>query len=207
MPRLPSATPSSRSSERRAVESLHEFQIGRIVLDIEHGARRSAIRRERSPQCGALRLPGYELRCRRQGQFDPEYASHPDRTIRANGSAHQFDQPLGHHQPDTGAFLRAGFLAQPIERLEQAAQPVPERVPRQCRGCRYELNPDGSRRIRQTAPPGLLYLIALKSRLISTCLTRVRSALTKQGISNGGNVMVTPRFWRLRLNHGPGIRA
>ena len=45
-----------------------------------------------------------------------------------------------------------------------------------------------------TAPPGLLYLIALKRRLIRTCLTRVRSALTKQGISNRGNVMPMPRF-------------
>ena len=45
-----------------------------------------------------------------------------------------------------------------------------------------------------TAPPGLLYLIALKRRLSRTCLTFVRSPLTKQGISNCGNVMVTLRF-------------
>src|SRR3954470_3144640 len=41
----------------------------------------------------------------------------------------------------------------------------------------------------ETEPPGLLYLMALKRRLIITCLMRVRSALMKQALSNVGNVM------------------
>ena len=45
-----------------------------------------------------------------------------------------------------------------------------------------------------TAPAALLYLMALNSRLISTCLTRVRSALTKYGVSKRGKVMLMPRF-------------
>src|SRR5256885_2801636 len=37
-------------------------------------------------------------------------------------SAHQLDQALADHQADAGAFLRAGFLAQPVEGLEQLGQ-------------------------------------------------------------------------------------
>ena len=60
-----------------------------------------------------------ELRRGRQAQFDPEHAAHADRAFRADGAAHQLDQPLGHHQADARAFLGAGLLAEPIERLEQ----------------------------------------------------------------------------------------
>ena len=53
-----------------------------------------------------------------------------------------------------------------------------------------------------TVPPALLYLIALESRLISTCFTRVRSALTKYGISNRGKGHADAALLRLRLDHG-----
>ena len=45
-----------------------------------------------------------------------------------------------------------------------------------------------------TVPFGLLYLTALNSRLISTCFSRVRSALTTCGISNCGKDIAMPRF-------------
>jgi hypothetical protein len=44
-------------------------------------------------------------------------------------------------------------------------------------------------------------LIALNSRLISTCLTRVRSAVTKRDLE-ARKVMPMPRLLRLRLDHG-----
>ena len=62
------------------------------------------------------------MRRARQAQFDPEHAAHPDGAFHADGAAHQFDQPLGHHQADARAFLGAGFLAEAIERLEELRQ-------------------------------------------------------------------------------------
>ena len=45
-----------------------------------------------------------------------------------------------------------------------------------------------------TAPPCRLYLIAFDSRLTRTCFSRVRSARTKEGVSNGGKVSAMARF-------------
>ena len=44
-----------------------------------------------------------------------------------------------------------------------------------------------------TVPSGLLYLIALKRRLIRTCFSRVLSARTKLGVSKRGKCMPMPR--------------
>ena len=44
-----------------------------------------------------------------------------------------------------------------------------------------------SRQDTSTPPPTRLYLMAFDSRLMNTCFTRVRSALTKNGPSNAGN--------------------
>ncbi len=36
----------------------------------------------------------------------------------------RFDQPLGHHEPDSSAFFEPGLLAEPVEWLEQLRQLV-----------------------------------------------------------------------------------
>ena len=46
-----------------------------------------------------------------------------------------------------------------------------------------------------TRPPTRLYLMALDSRLTSTCLTRVRSARTSQGPSSSGKCTRMPLWW------------
>ena len=157
-------------------ELLDQFQVGRVVFDIEQGASRRAVRRLRVRASAAARLAGLQARCARQAQFDPEHAAHADGAVHADGAAHQFDQPLGHHQADAGAFLRAGFLPSRLNGWNSCAScsgaspaPVSRTLMRiESRGA--------SAHSTTTVPPGLLYLMALNSRLIRTCLTRVRSA-------------------------------
>ena len=84
------------------------------------------------------------MRGRRELQFDPEDATHADRALDSDRAAHQLDQPLGHDQADAGAFLRAGFLAEAIERLEQLRQ----LLGRHPRAGIAHADPDRVRRVR-----------------------------------------------------------
>ena len=59
------------------------------------------------------------MRRRAQKHFDPEHGSLAYRAIDADDSAHQLDQPLGHHQADACTFLDAGLFPEAVERLEQ----------------------------------------------------------------------------------------
>jgi hypothetical protein len=150
----------------------------------------------RTPASGPAAAPG-------QPQFDPEHAADADRAVHADGAAHQFHQALGHHQADAGAFFRAGLLAQPVEGLEQLRQlsrrQSPSPVSRTL--MRMRLRPRQALQLT-TRPPGVLYLMALNSRLISTCLTRVRSASHEAGESKRGKscdaALAAPavRSWR-----------
>ena len=56
-----------------------------------------------------------------------------------------------------------------------------------------------------TAPPAWLYLMALESRLIRICFTRVRSASTKQGLFQLEKTHGNAVLLRLRLDHGLAI--
>jgi hypothetical protein len=51
-------------------------------------------------------------------QLNPEDATHADRALDTNDSAHQFDQPFAHHKPNACALAHMRLLAQAIERLE-----------------------------------------------------------------------------------------
>ena len=135
-------------------------------------------------------------------QFDPEHAALADRAFHADFAAHQFDQPLAHHQADAGAFLGAGLLSETIERLEQ----LREFFRRQSFAGVLDADAYAFRAARAavttTVPCARLYLIALESRLMRTCFTRVRSALTKYGMSNWGKAHADAAFLRLRFDHG-----
>jgi hypothetical protein len=136
------------------------------------GARRAA-RRGIPRRC--CPVPGWAARAANSTQNTGPDADH---AVHADLPAHQLDQLLGDHEPDAGAFFAAVVLAEAVERLEQLRKLV-----RRQAGAGV---PDAdAHAIRAavahwtiTLPPMPLYLIAFDSRLIMTCLIRVRSACT-----------------------------
>ena len=101
---------------------LDQIHVCRVVLDIEQGALRRTSGQLRPDRGLNFAVFDFKLGCRRQDQFAPEHASHPDRAFHAENALHQFGQSFCHHQTDARAGHTAGPLAQPVERLEQLRQ-------------------------------------------------------------------------------------
>ena len=55
----------------------------------------------------------------RHVHFDRENTAFADSAFDPNSPAHQLNQPLRHHQANTGALLRCGLFAQSVEWLKQ----------------------------------------------------------------------------------------
>ena len=209
MPRMPFVARQQAHVGPPRDELLDQLQVGRVVLDVQQGTQRRAVGRLRRPARSWVRLRSSASRGAASAmQFDPEHAAHADGAFHADDAAHQFDQPLAHHQADARAFLAAGLLPEAIEGLEQ----LRELLRRQSRAGVLDADADALRRARacrspRRVPPSRLYLIALESRLMRTCFTRVRSALTNTGMSKRGKGQADAALQRLRLDHGPAIAA
>ena len=98
---------------------------------------------------------------------------------------------------------RLALLSETVERLKELQQ----HVRRQARAGVPDADANAFRRARgctstTTVPFGWLYLIALERRLMRTCFNRVRSASTKQGLSNWGKGHSDAALLPLRLDHG-----
>ena len=97
---------------------LNQFQIRRVVFNIQHGAagQLAGVKREMRP--GVVISVGESGRLGKC-KLNPEGAAFTELARHADGAAHQLDEVLGHHQPDAGALLGGGFLAYAVERLKQ----------------------------------------------------------------------------------------
>ena len=113
-------------------EILDQHQVGRIVLDVEQGAQLRVGLRLAPARQPRARPRRRQLRFGRQVQLDPEHAALPDGAFHADDAAHQFDQPLAHHQADAGAFLGVRLLPETVERLEQLRQLLRRQALRRC---------------------------------------------------------------------------
>jgi hypothetical protein len=131
---------------------------------------------------------------RSQQQFEPEHASHADSAFDADHAFHLFDHPLAHHEADAGAFLGAASLSETVERLKE----LRHFFRRQSRAGIFDADANAFRlvtaHVTSTVPRSRLYLIALDSRLMRTCFTRVRSAVDMEWDRHTGEtVMPMPR--------------
>ena len=205
MPALPFAARQQAHVRAARDELLDQLQIRRIVLDIEQGAQRCAaagpvlaatLADSASPtsSCGLGRRRSVRsrTRCPRRRCFPrrsrppsvrPVACSPPGRCRclpRALASCPRRLNGWNSCASFSGDKSRAGILDADA----------------------YAVRGRSRRTSTTTVPPAWLYLIALESRLIRTCFSRVRSALTKQGMSNSGKVMRDAALLRLRFDHG-----
>ena len=122
MPRMPSFATNSRISGRRSRSFSTNIKFA--GLSSTHSSVCSGASGGRARRYGRLefRRRRDELRRMRRVQFDPEHAAHADRAFGADFPAHQFDQPLAHHQADARSLLAAGLLPEAIEGLEQLGE-------------------------------------------------------------------------------------
>jgi hypothetical protein len=111
------------------------------------------------------------LRCGGERHFDPEHTAHAGRAVHTDQTTHEFYQPLGHHQANARALFPASLLPSrlngwnswPSCSWSQAGAGVAHADAHRLRrsACRSTV----------TWPPVWLYLMALNSRLISTCFS------------------------------------
>ena len=101
---------------------LDQLEIGGVVLDVEQGPQRGAVLRLRLDPGFGLAGVRFELRRVGGAELEPEDAAHSDAALHADHASHQLDQPLAHHQADTGSLHRAAPLAEAVEGLEQLRQ-------------------------------------------------------------------------------------
>src|SRR5882762_2002000 len=143
---------SMTSGRAARAELLDQLQVGRVVLYIEQGAKRPTAFDSRLSGCYGFGFTIRECRRRSRIQLDPEHASYPDVAFHADGTPHQLDQPLGHDQADSRAFLGADLLPETIERLEklrqllrrQSCAGVPDADANAARGARGAFHRHGS---------------------------------------------------------------
>jgi hypothetical protein len=98
----------------------------------------------------------------------------------ADAAAHQLDQAAGDGQADAGSFDI--LVCQALEGAEDAVDLFGRDAGP---GVMDQAPPPPARllQVMRTSPSGRLYLIALETRLMTTCLSRLRSART---VSSGG---------------------
>ena len=181
--------------------TLHHAHIGIVVFDIKQCHRavdgKKRRRRRRSSELLILQL---QRGASRDRQFNPERAAVLETAVHSNAPAHQFDQPFGERQADARPFRFGAFSSQSLERQEDLLQVfrcnavsgithlnAPQFPRWLCRPalfrpalCRSSM----LRRETMTRPPSRLYLMALESRLSSTCCKRCRSASTCASSAN-----------------------
>ena len=103
-------------------ELLDQFEVGRIVFDIQKCLRLPASRQRSCRRRFVRSGQPHEQGCGSALQFNPEHASDVDDAFGTDRASHQLNQSFRNHQTDAGAFYRTGFLAETIERLKQLPQ-------------------------------------------------------------------------------------
>ena len=101
-------------------ELLDQLQVGRVVLHVEQGAQRRVRPALRPGQvaAGSPSCRGRAAGAAAESSSNQNTLPTPTVLSTPIDAAHQFDQPLAHHQADAGALLGAVLLAEPVERLE-----------------------------------------------------------------------------------------
>src|SRR5437588_835837 len=69
-----------------------------------------------------FRRADVKLRLVRRGHLEPEDAAVADGAFHADDAPHQFDQLLGDHEANAGAFLSARLLAETVERWKELGE-------------------------------------------------------------------------------------
>jgi len=166
-------------------QPLDQRQIGRVVFHAQQGVQGGTGR------CGVKAFgkgsTGPMAKCCSSAASSSNQNRLPTpRAFDANRSTHQFHQPLAHHQADAGAFCEPASCPNRLKGWNNWSSLSGERPsPVSCTLMRMRSSATALQR-RSTWPPTRLYLMALDSRFTSTCLTRVRSALTSHDPARAG---------------------
>ena len=126
--------------------------------------------------------------------------SHTDGLSTLIAASHHLDQLPGYHQANAVSsqhqiLVRDDPTAE-INAIFSGDSPTPTVFDTHA----YAFRSAGA--FTSTVPCSRLYLIALESKLIRTCFTRIRSALTHQVLIEWNKIYTNVAFFCLRFDHG-----